>query len=72
MSKPNNEEKMTFWEHVEVLRKVIFRCLIVWAVCAVGAFCFKDALFDVLFAPSRSDFALYRAQMRACDSAWRN
>lgn len=56
----NNEEKMTFWEHVEVFRKVIFRCLAVWAVCAIGAFCFKDILFEVLFAPSRSDFFLYR------------
>ena len=56
----NNEEKMTFWEHVEVFRKVIFRCLTVWAICAVGAFCFKDILFEVLFAPSRSDFFLYR------------
>lgn len=52
---------MTFWEHVEVFRKVLFRCLAVWAVCAVAAFCFKDALFGVLFAPSKSDFVLYRA-----------
>lgn len=73
MSKPNNEEKMTFWEHVEVFRKVIFRCLIVWAVCAVGAFCFKDALFDVLFAPSRSDFALYRGLCRLAEwTGWKS
>ena len=56
----NNEEKMTFWEHVEVFRKVLFRCLAVWLVCALAAFCFKDALFSVLFAPSQSDFVLYR------------
>ena len=56
----NNEEKMTFWEHLEVFRKVIFRCLTVWLVCAIAAFCFKDALFSVLFAPSQSDFILYR------------
>ena len=56
----NNEEKMTFWEHVEVFRKVIFRCLAVWLVCAIAAFCFKNALFGVLFAPSQSDFILYR------------
>ena len=56
----NNEEKMTFWEHVEVFRKVVFRCLAVWLVCAIAAFCFKDALFSVLFAPSTSDFILYR------------
>ena len=51
---------MTFWEHVEVFRKVVFRCLAVWLVCAIAAFCFKDALFSVLFAPSTSDFILYR------------
>lgn len=43
---------MTFWEHVEVFRKVVFRCLAVWLVCTIAAFCFKDALFSVLFAPS--------------------
>ena len=51
---------MTFWEHVEVFRKVVFRCLAVWLICAIAAFCFKDALFSVLFAPSQSDFILYR------------
>ena len=56
----NNEVKMTFWEHVEVFRKVLFRCLAVWLVCAIAAFCFKDTLFSVLFAPSKSDFILYR------------
>ena len=56
----NNEEKMTFWEHVEVFRKVVFRCLAVWLVCTIAAFCFKDVLFSVLFAPSKSDFILYR------------
>ena len=55
-----NNENMTFWEHLEVLRNVIFRCLAVWLVCAVGAFCFKDILFNVLFAPSTSDFIVYR------------
>ena len=56
----NKSNEMTFWEHVDVFRKVIFRCLAVWAVCAIGAFCFKDVLFDVLFAPSTSDFIVYR------------
>ncbi len=56
----NNSDKMTFWEHMDVFRKVIFRCLAVWAVCAIRAFCFKDVLFDILFAPSTSDFIVYR------------
>lgn len=56
----NKSNEMTFWEHVDVFRKVIFKCLVVWLICAVGAFCFKDILFNVLFAPSTSDFIVYR------------
>ena len=59
-----NNGQMTFWEHVEVFRKVLFRCLGVWAVCAVGAFCFKDQLFGIIFAPSEADFVLYRGMCR--------
>lgn len=62
-----SEEPMTFWEHVEVFRKVLFRCLAVWAVCATGAFCFKDTLFAVLFAPSEADFVLYRGLCKLAD-----
>ena len=54
-----NEEKMTFWEHVEVFRKVVFRCLAIWLLCAIAAFVFKDEVFSILFAPSKSDFILY-------------
>ncbi|MGM9830960.1 MAG: twin-arginine translocase subunit TatC [Paludibacteraceae bacterium] len=61
MLQTNKEEKLTFWGHVEVFRKVLFRCLAVWAVCAVGAFGFREPLFKLLFAPSESDFVLYRA-----------
>ncbi len=52
-------QQMTFWEHIEVFRKGLFRCLIVWAVASVAAFAFKEPLFSVIFAPSRSDFVLY-------------
>ena len=31
----------SFWDHLEVLRKVLFRCLIVWGIGAIVAFCFK-------------------------------
>lgn len=62
-----NEDKMTFWEHIEIFRKVLFKCLAIWAVCTVGAFCFKDMLFTVLFAPARSDFILYRGLCQLAD-----
>ena len=34
--------QMTFWEHVDVFRKILFRCLGVWAVCSIVVFCFKE------------------------------
>ncbi len=55
---------MTFWEHVEVFRKVIICCIGVWAACSLVAFCFKDWLFDALFYPSQSDFILYRGMCK--------
>lgn len=58
---------MTFWEHVEMFRKVLFRCLVVWAVCTIVAFCFKDTLFAMLFAPSEADFMLYQGLCRLAE-----
>ena len=52
---------MTFWDHLEDLRKSIFRMIGVLAGTAVVLFFFKNFLFDdVVLAPSRSDFILYR------------
>lgn len=47
-----------------MLRKVVLRCLAVWAACAVAAFCCKDLLFSLVFAPAQSDFVLYRGLCR--------
>lgn len=52
---------MTFWEHLDELRKVIFRSLAVILLFMVVIFCFKDFVFnDVVLSPIGSDFALYR------------
>lgn len=50
----------SFWDHLDELRSVLIRCVVVWAVCAVAAFCFRDALFAFLFAPAHPDFITYR------------
>lgn len=50
----------SFWDHLDELRGVLIRCVLAWAVCAVAAFCFRDALFAFLFAPAQSDFITYR------------
>ena len=53
--------EMTFWDHLEDLRKSIFRMLGVYLAVAVVLFFFKGFLFDnVILAPSKSDFYLYR------------
>lgn len=52
---------MTFWEHLEEFRKVIFRSAIVLIVLMVVVFVNKSFVFDaVIFAPRSSDFILYR------------
>lgn len=56
-----NANEMTFWDHLDDLRKSIFHVLLVVAAAIVVLFFFKDFLFDsVVLAPSKSDFYLYR------------
>ena len=56
----DENQMLTFGGHLEVLRRMLFRVLIVTAVFACAIFCFKDTTFDLLLAPSQSDFILYR------------
>ena len=51
---------MTFWDHLDELRGVIIKALLVTAVAAVVAFCLKEPLFDIVLAPRSSDFITYR------------
>ena len=51
---------MTFWDHLDELRSVIIRMLIVVVVATVVTFCLKDELFAVVLAPRSSDFITYR------------
>lgn len=51
---------MTFWDHLDELRSVIIRVLVVTVLAAVVAFCLKDELFAIVLAPRSSDFITYR------------
>jgi len=52
--------EMTFWDHLDVLRRVIFRVFGVWLLLAIGFFIAMPYLFDnVVLAPCRNDFAFY-------------
>jgi len=56
----SDDGQMTFWDHLEVMRGGLIRSAAVWIVFAIVAFVLKDWLFEVVFAPSRADFVLYR------------
>lgn len=52
---------MTFWDHLEDLRKSVFRMAATLIGVTVVLFFFKDFLFDdIILAPSDSNFILYR------------
>lgn len=54
-------KESTFWDHLEVLRWMIFRSLIAIMAVAVIVFAFKDFIFDgLIFAPLSDDFVTYR------------
>jgi sec-independent protein translocase protein TatC len=54
-------KKMSFGDHLEVLRKYLFRSIIGVLVFAVIAFFFKDVIFDIIiFGPRNSDFITNR------------
>ncbi|MDO4822952.1 MAG: twin-arginine translocase subunit TatC [Bacteroidales bacterium] len=56
----SGNQLLTFGGHLEVLRKMLFRIIVVMAVISVTIFCFKDVIFEMLLAPSNWDFVTYR------------
>ena len=55
------ESEVTFWTHLEALRRVLMRVSGVLLVVLVGCFAVMPDLFDrVILAPATSDFPLYR------------
>lgn len=58
---PETEQTMSFWDHLEDLRKSIIRMILVLAGVAVVLFLLKGFLFDgIILGPSRPDFPFYR------------
>ena len=56
----HDSNAMTFGEHLEELRQMLLRILVVVMVIAIVVFCFKDWTFRMLLAPSQWDFITYR------------
>ena len=52
---------MSFWDHLDALRGVLFRIAGVLLVLGIAAFCVMPRAFDaVILAPCRADFPFYR------------
>lgn len=61
MNEPaKNNELLSFGEHLDVLRKMLLRMLIVVLVFATVIFCFKNETFKILLAPRDSDFCTFQ------------
>lgn len=51
---------MTFWDHLEELRRILFRICGVWLVLLIVFFLAMPTLFDlVILAPCHNDFVFY-------------
>lgn len=61
-----NVGKISFWDHLDILRGSIVKIIAVWSVFSVMAFIFKRQLFDFVLAPGSSDFVTYRLLEVVC------
>ena len=55
-----DREVMTFWDHLDELRSVIIRSLVITVLAGAVAFCLKEQLFAVVLAPRTSEFITFR------------
>lgn len=54
-------QEMSFWDHIDALRSVLIRIVVVLVVVTIALFCVMPYLFDnVILAPCHGDFVLYR------------
>jgi len=54
-------QEMSFWDHIDALRAVLIRIVVVLVVMTLGLFMVMPSIFDkVILAPCHGDFALYR------------
>ena len=60
----SKDEGLSFWDHLDVLRAIIIRIIVVTIVCGIVAFLFKEELFAVVLAPRNPDFVTYRLLVR--------
>ena len=61
---------MSFWDHIDALRAVLIRIVVVLVLATVGLFCVMPSIFDsIILAPCHGDLVLYRLFERMTSSA---
>ena len=54
------EKQQSFWDHLDVLRFMLLRVIVVWFVLAVGYFILMPSIFDgVILGACHNDFPFY-------------
>lgn len=62
METEGNLPEMSFWEHLEALRSVLIKIVVLLVVTMIGFFVAMPSMFDsVILAPCDGNFVLYRA-----------
>lgn len=62
-----SSENLSFWQHLDVLRGVLIRCIVAIMGCGVVFFCCKDWLFRAVFWATDSSFPLWRLMPLSAD-----
>ena len=65
--KQEQQKVLTFWDHLEELRHVLFRIAVAVVLLMLIAFLFKDELFAIVLAPKNADFIIYHLFCRLAD-----
>ena len=61
MAEGDHLEEMSFWDHIDALRGVLVRMVVVLVAVTLGLFFVMPSIFDrVILAPCHGDFVLYR------------
>ena len=55
-----NDNEMSFWEHLDALRTVLIRIGVIVVIFSALGFIFKDLIFQIILAPKNSEFITYR------------
>lgn len=54
------QSEMSFWDHLDELRRVLMRIIMVVVAIGLAVFIFKDEVFEAVLAPSKGNFITYR------------